>query len=78
MAIYELHEFDSEKIFTEEIDAFKVTQFHNIPFETNSKGTTIIDKNKDLTNSRNFINLNTVKISQIKFDQIIDINFKTS
>ena len=76
MAIYELHEFDNEKVFTKEIDTFKVTQFHNNPFETNSKGTTIIDKNKDLTNSRNFINLNTVKISQAKFDQIIDVNFK--
>jgi hypothetical protein len=76
MAIYDLHEFDNEKVFTKEINTFKVAQFHNNPFEINSKGTTIIDKNKDLSNSRNFINLNTVKISQVKFDQIIDIDFK--
>lgn len=76
MKNYELHEFDNEKVFIKEIDTFKVTQFKFSPFETNSKGTTIIDKNKDLTNNRNLINLNTTKMSTAKFNQIIDINFE--
>lgn len=76
MKNYELHEFDNDKVFTKEIDAFKVTQFKFNPFETNSKGTTIIDKNKDLSNNRNLINLNTTKMSTAKFNQIIDINFE--
>ncbi len=76
MKNYELYEFDNDKVFTKQINVFKVTQFKFKPFETNSKGTTIIDKNKDLTNFRNLINLNTTKMSTIKFNQIIDINFE--
>jgi hypothetical protein len=76
MKNYELYEFDNYKVFTKEINVFKVSQSKFVPFETNSKGTTIIDKNKDLLNYRNLINLNTTKMSTVRFNQIIDIDFE--
>jgi hypothetical protein len=79
MRNYELYEFDNDKVFTKEINIYDVKQIEGVlikPYETNSKGTTIIDKNKDLTNSRNLISLVTTKMSTIRFNQVIDINFE--
>lgn len=75
MAIYELHELDPDKLVTGEIDPNKIKPIKFQPFEKNSKGLTIIDKNKDLSNSKNFISLWASKPSQQKFNQVVDIEF---
>lgn len=75
MIKYELYEFDKTKVFTNKIDITKVVPFSNTPYITGSHGIALIDNNTDLTDSRTFINLSTTKISQEKFDQIVDINF---
>lgn len=75
MAIYELHELDPDKLVTGELDPNKIEPIKFQPFEKNSKGMTIIDKNKDLTNSKNFISLYASKPSQQKFNQVVDIEF---
>jgi len=76
MAIYELHEFDRDKVFTGEIIPSKAENIKFNPYEKNSVGQTVIDNNKDLSQVRNFINLNTTKVSQEKFNQVIDIEIK--
>ena len=48
MAIYELHEFDRDKVFTGEIIPSKVVHIKFNPYEKNSVGQTVIDNNKDL------------------------------
>ena len=76
MAIYELHEFDRDKVFTGEIKPSEVVHIKYNPYEKNSVGQTVIDNNKDLSQVRNFINLNTTKASQEKFNQVVDIEIK--
>ena len=76
MAIYELHEFDRDKVFTGEIKPSEVVNIKFNPYEKNSVGQTVIDNNKDLSQVRNFINLNTTKASQEKFNQVVDIEIK--
>lgn len=79
MKNYELREFDIERVLGKEIDIYEVKQTEGAAFklyETNSLGTTIIDKNKDLINSRNLISLVTTKISMPKFVQVIDTEFE--
>jgi len=76
MAIYELHEFDRDKVFTGEIKPSEIVNIKFNSYEKNSVGQTVIDNNKDLSQSRNFINLNTTKPSQEKFDQVVDIEIK--
>ena len=76
MAIYELHEFDRDKVFTGEIKPSEVVNIKFNPYEKNSVGQTVIDNNKDLSQTRNFINLNTTKASQEKFNQVVDIEIK--
>ena len=71
MAIYTLHEYAFINT-----DPKKVASATDKPYETNSKGTTIIDVNKDLTYSRSLISLHTTKSTQDKFNQIIDIEFQ--
>ena len=72
---YELIEYDPDKIFTGEINPDLINS--NITtYEKNSEGTIIIDKNKDLTSQKMLISLNTTKISNVKFNQIIDIEFQ--
>jgi len=72
---YELIEYDPDKIFTGEIKPDLINS--NITtYEKNSEGTIIIDKNKDLTSQKMLISLNTTKISNVKFNQIIDIEFQ--
>jgi hypothetical protein len=75
MAIYNLHEFDRDKIFTKEIDPKEVNSFKYTPYNTNSTGQIVIDKNINLTGSRKFVSLVTTKTSQSKFNQIVDISF---
>jgi hypothetical protein len=74
-AVYELHEFDPVRLVTGQIDPNTINNFKYRPYETGSNGIYNIDKNKDLSNSRNLINLNSTKVSQIKFNQVIDIDF---
>jgi hypothetical protein len=71
MAIYTLHEYAFINT-----DPKEVASATDKPYETNSKGTTIIDVNKDLTYSRSLISLHTTKSTQDKFNQIIDIEFQ--
>ena len=72
---YELTEYNSDKIITGEINPGLINS--NIAtYEKNSEGTIIIDKNKDLSNQKMLISLNTTKISNTKFNQIIDTEFQ--
>lgn len=75
-AIYKLHEFDKDKVFTGEIKPSKVENIKYTPYEKNTVGQTVIDNNKDLSQVRNFISLNTTKVSQYKFNQVVDIEIK--
>jgi len=76
MAIYKLHEFDKDKVFTGEIIPSKVENIKYASYEKNTVGQTVIDINKDLSQSRKFINLNTTKVSQDKFNRVVDIEIK--
>jgi hypothetical protein len=76
MASYDLHEFDKDKVFTGEVDPTKIVPIKYQPYEKNSLGQTIIDSNKDINGLRYNIGLNTKKVSQQKFDQVIDIEFE--
>ena len=76
MAIYKLHEFDKDKVFTGEIIPSKVENIKYTPYEKNTVGQTVIDINKDLSQFRKFINLNTTKVSQDKFNRVVDIEIK--
>ena len=72
---YELIEYNSDKIITGEINPDLINS--NITtYEKNSDGIIIIDKNKDLSNQKMLISLNTTKISNAKFNQIIDTEFQ--
>lgn len=75
MISYELHEFDPAKIMTGEINPDKIVPIKFPPFEKDSKGMTIIDKNQDVSSKRILVNLNTQKTSQTKFNQVIDVEF---
>lgn len=75
-AIYDLHEFDPVKLATGQIDPMKINNIKFRPYTQTNTGIIQIDKNKDLSNYRNFFSLATSKPSQIKFDQVIDIEFK--
>ena len=75
MISYELHEFDPAKVMTGEINPDKIEPIKFPPFEKDSKGMTIIDKNQDVSSKRILVNLNTQKTSQTKFNQVIDVEF---
>jgi hypothetical protein len=75
MKNYELHEFDPTKVFTKEINIFEVNSFKYESYDLNTLGQLIIDKNNNLEGKRKFISLATKKISQAKFNQVIDIDF---
>jgi hypothetical protein len=75
MISYELHEFDPAKIMTGEINPDKIVPIKFPPFEKDSKGMIIIDKNQDVSSKRILVNLNTQKTSQTKFNQVIDVEF---
>ncbi len=75
MANYELHEFQWDKIYSKEIDPKRVENFKGFSYTTSSLGTVIVDKNTDLEFQRKFVSLHTTKVSQNKFNQVIDIEF---
>ena len=54
---YELIEYNSDKLITKEINPELVASNVNSPYEKNSSGTIIIDKNKDLTKRKMLISL---------------------
>jgi len=70
-----LHEFDPTKLTTKEIDPKVITPINYKPYEKNSLGSAIIDKNKDLSSFRSLINLYTTKYPTSKFNEIIDSEF---
>lgn len=76
MANYELHEFDPVKIITGEISPASVESIKYYPYNKTAKGTTVIDQNQDLSNSRTLFSLQTTKSSQKKFNQVISIDFE--
>lgn len=73
---YELIEYNSDKIITKEINPELVASDVNSLYEKNSSGTIIIDKNKDLTKRKMLISLTATKISNVKFNEIIDTEFQ--
>ena len=73
---YELIEYNSDKLITGEINPELVASNVNSPYEKNSSGTIIIDKNKDLTKRKMLISLTATKISNAKFNEIIDTEFQ--
>ena len=72
---YELIEYNSDKLITGEINPDLINS-DITTYEKNSEGTIIIDKNKDLTSQKMLISLNTTKISNAKFNRIIDTEFQ--
>lgn len=73
---YHLHEFDPVKIVTGEIDPYAVESAKFEPYTRNAKGTSVIDKNADLTYGRTLISLQTSKSTQTKFNQVVSIEFE--
>jgi len=73
---YNLHEFDPDKVFSGRIDINAVNSEKYTSYSFNEAGTLILDKNSDFSTSRKLISLSTSKVSQSKFNQIIDIEFK--
>ena len=76
MTIYNLHEFDKNKVFTGEINPREIVPTRYQPYEKNSLGQTIINNNKEIDELRYNISLHAEKISQQKFNQVIDIEFE--
>jgi hypothetical protein len=73
---YELIEYDPDKIFTGQINPDLINS-DIATYERSLAGTVIIDKNKNnLSNQKMLISLNTTKISNAKFNQIIDTEFQ--
>ena len=73
---YELIEYDADKIFTGQINPDLINS-DITTYERSLAGTVIIDKNKDnLLNQKMLISLNTTKISNAKFNEIIDTEFQ--
>ena len=75
MPIYELHEVtllgDSANIDLNNAASAKFAEYSK-----NDQGTFILNKNVDLSLSRRIVNLNVVKSTQLKFNQVIDIEFE--
>lgn len=73
--VYNLHEFNPDKILSGEIEPVKVVPTKYQQYDINSSGMIIIDKTEDLTYQRKLISLYTEKTKQSKFESVIDINF---
>lgn len=73
---YELHEFDPDRTFTGEINPEAISSVKFLEYQSNEIGTKIIDKNKDLSTTRRLISLQTKKITQSKFDRVINTDFE--
>jgi hypothetical protein len=72
-----LVKFDRWKILYGDIKPEKVVPIKYQSYAKNAKGATIVDLNLDSTaNNRKLLSLHTAKTSQIKFSQIVDIEFQ--
>lgn len=76
MSIYELHEFQPDRLLSGQIVPTRVIPTKYISYATASNGITVINENTNISNNRSFISLYTTKISDVKFNQIIDLEFK--
>jgi len=75
MPIYELHEVtaigDSANIDLNNPKSSTFTEYSK-----NDQGTFILDRNADLSLTRRILNLNVIKTSQEKFNQVVNIEFE--
>jgi len=76
MSIYELHEFQPDRLLSGQIDPTRVIPTKYKMYVTASNGVTLINENVNITNLRSFISLYSTKISNTRFDQVIDSSFK--
>ena len=73
---YELIEYNPDKLKAGEINP-ELINSDITTYERSMAGTVIIDKNLDnLKNQKMLISLNTTKISNARFNQIIDTEFQ--
>ena len=72
-----LIKFDRRKLLYGDIKPEKVVPIKYQPYEKNAKGSTVVDLNKSAVDSqRKLLSLYTSKTSQLKFNQVIDIEFQ--
>lgn len=72
-----LIKFDRFKILYGDIKPEKVVPIKYQPYTKNVKGATVVDLNvNELSDQRKLLSLHTTKTSQIKFNQVIDIEFQ--
>jgi hypothetical protein len=76
MSIYELHEFQPDRLLSGQIDPTRVIPTKYNMYVTASNGVTLINENVNITDLRSFISLYSTKISNTRFDQVIDSSFK--
>ena len=71
--LYDLHEYDPDKLITGEIDPNQIDPVIYPTYEKNYKGIVVIDKNKQtVSNQRTIINLTATKPSSKKFNEVVD------
>ena len=71
--LYDLHEFDPDKLVTGAINPDKVDSVLYPTYSFNSNGVIVLDKNKEnLSTQRTIINLTSVKTTSKKFNEVID------
>jgi hypothetical protein len=71
--LYDLHEFDPDKLITGVINPDKVDSILYPTYSFNSNGVVVLDKNKEtLSNQRTIINLTSVKTTSKKFNEVVD------
>lgn len=74
-SVYDLIEFEADRLITGEIKPEEKDYSKYKEFEKNSLGATIIDKNKNVLSDKTIINLYASKPSNEKFNQVVDIEF---
>lgn len=71
--IYELHEYDPDKIVTGQINPDRIDPLLFPEYKKNTNGIVIFDKNStELSTQRTLINLTSTKTSVKKFNEIVD------
>lgn len=71
--LYDLHEFDPDKLVTGVINPDKIDSVLYPTYSFNSNGVVVLDKNKeDLSTQRTIINLTSVKTTSKKFNEVVD------
>jgi len=72
-----LIKFDRRRLLYGDIKPEKVVPIKYQPYDKNAKGTTVVDLNKPTVDSqRKLLSLYTSKTSQLKFNQVVDIEFQ--